>query len=110
MPDPTPKNEGPLRGLELVLKEGAVRFEVHAKPRASRSRIVGVRGRALDVALAAPPVDGAANAELVLLLSRVLGVAKRDVTIVRGEGSRDKVVEVRSLAPEEIEARLERGC
>src|SRR5580658_2699977 len=56
--------------------------------------------------LAAPPADGAANEELVSLLSRVLGVARREVTIVRGHGSRTKLVELRGLQPDEIRLRL----
>jgi uncharacterized protein len=81
--------------LKLVEKEGAVRFEVHAKPRAKRSRILGVRGEALEVSLAAPPVDGAANAELVRVLSEALEVPKRQITIVRGDASQKKLIEVR---------------
>jgi uncharacterized protein (TIGR00251 family) len=91
-----------------VAKEG-VRFEVHAKPRAKRSALVGVREGALDVAIGAPPVEGAANAELIAFLAGALGVAKRDVVLVRGEGSRTKLVEVRGLTPDEVRARLAAG-
>jgi uncharacterized protein YggU (UPF0235/DUF167 family) len=45
-------------------RDGAVRFEVHAKPRARKTRIAGVRLGALAVQLAAPPIEGAANEEL----------------------------------------------
>ncbi len=87
-------------------REGAVRFEVHARPRARESGVAGTREGALVVRLAAPPVDGAANAELVVTLASALGVAKRDVELVRGEGSRAKLVEVRGLGAEEVRARL----
>jgi uncharacterized protein (TIGR00251 family) len=90
----------------VVTREGAVRFEVHAKPRARASRIVGVRDDALVVQLAAPPVDGAANAELVEVLARALSLPKRDVTLVRGESGRVKLVEVRGLTADELRARL----
>jgi uncharacterized protein (TIGR00251 family) len=89
-------------------REGAVRFEVQAKPRAKVSRVVGERQGALVVQLAAPPVDGAANAELVATLASVLGVPKRDVTLVRGEASRAKVLEVRGLTAELVRERLAR--
>jgi len=60
---------------------------VRAKPRASRSQVIGVRssptGDVLDVRLAAPPVDGAANAELLATLSRALGVPGRDLALWR---------------------------
>lgn len=92
--------------MKLVEKDGAVRFEVHAKPRARTSRVVGVHGEALAVALAAPPVDGAANDELVRMLAAALSVPRRAVSVVRGHASREKLVEVRGLSAEEIRARL----
>jgi uncharacterized protein len=93
---------------ELIVTSlnGAVRFEVRAKPRASKSRVLGVREGALDVSLAAPPVDGEANEELVSTLASALGVPRRDVTVVRGQGSRQKLVEVRGLAAKEVIARI----
>jgi uncharacterized protein (TIGR00251 family) len=95
-----------LGSLALTEKEGAIRFEVHAKPRAKKSKIVGLHGAALDVAVAAPPVDGAANAELAAALAKVLGVGRSAVAVVRGESSRNKLVEVRGLSSAEIRARL----
>lgn len=85
---------------------GIVRIEVLAKPRSRESRIAGMLGRAVVVQLNAPPVDGAANEELVATLARVLGVAKRDVTLVRGHTARNKLVEVRGLSAAEVHARL----
>lgn len=87
--------------------DGAVRFEVHAKPRSRRSRVTGARLAAVAVELAAPPVDGAANDELLATLAKVLGVANRDVALVGGASSRAKVVEVRGLSESEVRARLE---
>ena len=70
---------------------------VRVAPRASRTQVAGRHGDALKVSLAAPPVDGAANAELIRCLARLVGVRRSDVTIVRGERSRDKVVLVRGV-------------
>ena len=92
--------------LETTLKDGELRFEVRAKPRAKRSSIGDDASGALDVALAAPPVDGAANDELVRVLSKALGVPKRAVRIVKGESSRHKLVAVAGVAPDELHARL----
>ena len=92
--------------MKLVETEGAVRFEVWAKPRAKKSRIVGVRGEAVEISLAAPPVDGAANDELVRVLAAVLGVPKRSVAILRGETSQRKLVEVSGIGCEEVRTRL----
>jgi len=92
----------------VVTREGAVRIEVQAKPRARSSRVAGVREGALVVQLAAPPVDGAANAELVVTLADALSVPRRDVTLARGEASRTKLVDVRGLPEAEVRARLMR--
>ncbi len=86
--------------------EGAVRFEVHARPRARATAIDGVRAGALLVRLAAAPVDGAANEELVAALATALGVPKRAIAVVRGASSRSKLVEVRGLSPDEVRVRL----
>ncbi|MBX3248274.1 MAG: DUF167 domain-containing protein [Myxococcales bacterium] len=63
-------------------------------PRASRERVLGLHGGALKVALTAPPVEGAANDALVTLIAKALGLPRGAVRIVRGEKSRDKLVEV----------------
>jgi uncharacterized protein (TIGR00251 family) len=92
--------------VRLAGKDGVVRFEVHAKPRAKKSRVIGAKGDALEVSLAAPPVDGAANDELVRLLAEVLDVPRRQVTIARGTSSRTKLVEVSGLDEATVRARL----
>ena len=96
--------------VQLSDKDGFVRFEVHAKPRAKKSRVIGPResrtGTALEVAIAAPPVDGAANEELVRTLARVLDVPRRQVVVLRGEGSTTKLVGVSGLSLAEVASRL----
>ena len=67
---------------------------MHVQPRASRSEIVGVHGDAIKIRLTSPPVDDAANEELVALLARELGVARSAVRIISGARARSKVVEV----------------
>jgi uncharacterized protein (TIGR00251 family) len=71
-----------------------VRVRVHVQPRASRTGLAGLHGDALKVRLAAPPVDGAANAALVGLLSDVFGVPRHAVRVVGGHAAREKVVEL----------------
>lgn len=80
---------------------------VHVQPRAKRSEVAGRHGDALKVRLQAPPVDGAANEELVRFLAESLGVARRAVTITGGLTSRRKTVEIEGLAAEDLAARLE---
>jgi uncharacterized protein (TIGR00251 family) len=75
-------------------------------PRAGKSGIAGMRGDAWLVRLNAPPVDGAANSELIEVLADALGVPKRSVSIVSGERSRQKRVKIEGLTPEDLNARL----
>lgn len=90
----------------IKITPAAVRISVRAKPRAKKSRVVRVEGLRIDLALAAPPVDGAANEELVRVLAEVLSIPKRAITLVVGAGSKNKVVEIAGLTSEEITARL----
>ena len=95
-----------MSGLSLTVRGTGVRFTVRVQPRASRSEVGGVFGDALRVRLQAPPVDGAANAALVVFLADSLGVARRAVRIVAGESSRSKVVEVDGVSPAAVERLL----
>ena len=84
----------------------AVRVAVRAKPRAKTSRVVRAEGISVDVAIAAAPVDGAANDELLRVLSEALGVPRRALAIVRGASAKQKVVEVRGMSEAEVVTRL----
>jgi len=97
---------GPLDGLLVGAEEASVTFAVRAQPRSSREAIEGVREGALRVALTAPPVEGEANAALVALLARVLGVPKRDVSVIAGTANRSKRVRVSGLTSETVRSRL----
>lgn len=65
---------------------------IHAVPGAKTSRVAGLHGEALKVQVAAPPEKGRANAELVALLSGLLGVPRASVSVAKGTSSRRKVV------------------
>jgi len=78
----------------LRQEAGGVTLELLVQPRASRTRVVGEHDGRLKLQLAAPPVDGEANAALVEFLAGALGVRKGDVTIARGEAGRRKTVRV----------------
>lgn len=84
--------------------EDGVSFQVRVSPGASRSAILGLHDGALKLSLAAPPVEGAANAALRELLARKLKVPRRAVTIVRGQQSRDKTVSVRGVSLAQLHA------
>ena len=81
-------------------------LNVRVIPRAKRSEIAGMRGEAWLVRLQAPPVEGAANEELIAILAETLSVPRRDVTIVSGERSREKRVRVAGLDAPTAQARL----
>jgi hypothetical protein len=74
-------------------------LRIRAQPRASRTEIAGEYGGALKIRLAAPPVDGGANRELVRFLAKAVGVPTSAVTVVAGESSRNKVVEIEGADP-----------
>jgi uncharacterized protein len=72
----------------------ALILALHVQPGAKRTAVDGTHGDALKVRLAAPPVDGKANAELLRFLADAFDVPLRNVVLVRGETSRQKVVRV----------------
>jgi hypothetical protein len=85
-------------------------LEVLVRPRARRAGLKGFRGDGrLVVAVGAPPEDGRANQAMAELLGEALGVRARDVTIVSGEHSREKRVEVQGLDEGELKRRLTRA-
>jgi uncharacterized protein YggU (UPF0235/DUF167 family) len=87
-----------------------VRIAVKAKPRAKTSRVIRAEGTSIDVALAAPPIDGAANDELLRVLAEVLDVPRGTLAIARGASARQKLVEVRGLTEAEVVSRLAAAC
>jgi uncharacterized protein len=69
-------------------------LNVRLQPRARRDEVVGERSGAVVIRVTAPPVDGKANDALCRLIAKAAGMPPSRVTIVRGHGSRDKVVRV----------------
>ena len=70
-------------------------FAVRIVPRASRSEVSGEYNGALRIRIAAPPVDGAANRELIRILAKSLKLPQNAIEIVSGASSKTKVVRVR---------------
>jgi uncharacterized protein (TIGR00251 family) len=97
----------------LTVTPGSVRITVRVQPRSARDRVVGVYAGALKVQVTAPPVEGAANQAVVDLLAAWLRVPRRAVSVIRGQSSRDKVLEIASGDPAAMAQRIERalaGC
>lgn len=78
------------------------RLWVKAVPRASRSEIAGIYGDMVRIRLAAPPVDGAANEELVRFLADTLSVPRSAVRVVSGQASRSKVILINGITMEQV--------
>jgi uncharacterized protein (TIGR00251 family) len=81
-------------------------LEIRLQPRGGRDQVMGERDGAVLIRISAPPVDGKANAGLIAFVAKTLGVPKGSVAIVRGETSRNKVIRVDGLAPEDVRAVL----
>ena len=79
-----------------------VTFSVRVQPRSPKEGIAGERAGALLVRLGAAPVEGAANAALVRLLARALGVPGSSLEIVKGERGRDKLLRARGVSVDRV--------
>lgn len=88
--------------IDITEKEGRVAFAVRVVPRASKTEVVGEIGGAVKVRVASPPVDGAANAELVKLFAKTFAVAKGDVEIVSGQTAKTKQIRITGVTAEQL--------
>ena len=84
------------------------RLSVRVQARARRDELAGMRDGVLVVRVAAPAIEGRANRAVSRLLAKQLGLAPSRVTIVRGERSREKLIEVVGIEQATLEAALER--
>ncbi len=83
----------------LVADGDGVTLRLHIQPGAKKTEAVGRHGEALKIRLAAPPVDGKANACLIAFLADQLDVAKAAISLVSGETSRAKRVRISGVDP-----------
>lgn len=90
----------------LVADGDGVTLRLHVQPGARKTELAGRHGDALKIRLAAPPVDGKANACLIAYLADRLGVAKSAVNLVTGESARAKRVRVVGIGAEQARAAL----
>jgi uncharacterized protein (TIGR00251 family) len=89
--------------IKVTETAGAITFAVRVQPRASENSIVGELEGALKVRLAAPPVDGAANAELIKVIATLFGIGRNQVEIRAGASGRQKLVRVHGCSLEEAQ-------
>ncbi len=94
--------------IELTQQGGGTVFRVRVQPGAMRTRVVGEYGGALKISVVEPPEKGKANKAVCELLAESLGVTRRQVEVIAGETSRDKVVRVNGLILTALRVRMER--
>jgi uncharacterized protein len=91
----------------LTIKgDGSLLICIYVQPRASRTGLCGIYGDSLKVAIAAPPVDGRANREIIAYLSALLKIPKKEIAIISGAQSRKKKFRITSFTEGEVRKRL----
>lgn len=85
---------------------GGCRIRVVVVPRASRTELVGVHGDALKIRVAAPPVEGAANDELIAFVAKRLGIGRSLVSVTAGRSSKRKTLSIQGIAADSVLERL----
>jgi len=88
--------------LKVSELENGIRLEIKVQPRSSKNHIVGEHQGALKVKLTAPPVDGEANKALVNFLANLFKIPKKNVTIIKGESTRNKIVDIKGIKRETL--------
>lgn len=92
--------------IEIAEKPGYIEFMVRVVPRASRTEIVGEMEGAVKVRVSSPPVDGAANAEIVSVFAKRLGVSRSAVEIVSGQSSKTKRIRINGATAEQFQTAI----
>ena len=86
--------------------EASTRLLLRVSPGARATRVVGRHGEAWKVRVEAPPEGGKANEAVLRLLAETLDLRRRDVTVVSGHGTRDKIVELAGIGADETSRQL----
>lgn len=95
-------NDENLPSCIRLVPPSSVSITIHAKPGSKSCSITDVSDEAVGVQIDAPAKDGEANAALLEYMSSVLGVKRRQVSIGSGSKSRDKIVIVEEITPENV--------
>jgi uncharacterized protein (TIGR00251 family) len=81
----------------------AITVDILVQPRASRAKIGPMHDGRIKIAVTAPPVDGEANAAVIDLFARRLGIARGDIAVVAGASSRRKTLRIENVTRQQIE-------
>ena len=93
--------------IDLIENDTSITFPVRVIPRSSKTEIVGECDGMLKIKLKSPPVNGAANDELIRFLSKLFGIPKANIEIVSGEASHSKRIRVSGITPAHTNAILQ---
>lgn len=96
--------------IEVRQEEGRVSVWVQVIPRASRNAIQGEAEGVLRIAIQAPPVENAANEELIRFLADRLGIARRQITILAGHHQRRKRIAIEAIGEDALRQALSKGA
>jgi uncharacterized protein (TIGR00251 family) len=98
----------PERDQILRVIDDGVELSVIVVPRSSRCEISGIHNNALRIKLTSPPVDNEANVQCCSFIAKQLGIAKRQVLIIRGNTARKKVVKIAGVTESEVRRKMVR--
>jgi len=88
--------------LNIQQKKNGVTIECYVTPRSSRNQIKGVREGAVSISLHSPPFDGKANEALIGFIADTLSVPKSNVSILKGETGRRKILFVQGMSKDQV--------
>ena len=90
----------------MTIPESETKIPLRVHLNATKNEVMGLADGVLQVKVSAPPVKGKANKELIDFLSRVLGVGRSQISIIKGHTSRNKVIAIDGLSRDEIMGRF----
>ncbi len=92
------------------MSQSLVSISVRVYPNAAGNEVTGINDGVFRVKVAAPPVQGKANRELVAFLGKTLGISKNRVSITRGHTTRNKLITIDGLSEADVKERLLPGA
>lgn len=88
--------------LQITNIEGGIRVGIKVQPRAANNALAGEQEGKLKIRITAPPVEGEANKMLIAYLSQLLKLPKKNIKIIKGDTSTQKLVELRGITDSEF--------
>ncbi|HNX29155.1 MAG TPA: DUF167 domain-containing protein [Syntrophomonadaceae bacterium] len=88
--------------LEITDTSGGIRLEIKVQPRSAKNMIVGEQAGKLKLKITAPPVEGEANKMLIEFLAHYFQLPKKSITIIKGDSSTHKLIELQGITREEF--------